>query len=99
MYQFWCSWEILLTVAVIPELRLKLEGGGKPSSFEALLSEFTLHPDSTSTYHLSSTYFALFFVYYLIMTAFWIDKPYILFIVEKNLRMPIFIIFQYKYIS
>lgn len=40
----------------------------------------------------------VFFVYYLIMTAFWIDKPYILFIVEKNLRMPIFIIFQYKYI-
>lgn len=33
MYQFWCSWEILLTVAVIHELRLKLEGGDEPSSF------------------------------------------------------------------
>lgn len=44
MYQFWCSWEILLTVAVIHELKLKLEGGDEPSSFEALLTEFTLHP-------------------------------------------------------
>lgn len=61
MYQFWCSWEILLTVAVIHELRLKLEGGDKPSSFEALHTEFTLHPDGTSTYHLSSTYFVLIF--------------------------------------
>lgn len=95
---------MLLTVAVIHELRLKLEGGGKPPSSEALLTNLLFmltapYPPFVSTYFVCSLERYVFSVYCLITTAFKIDKPYILFIGEKNLRMPIFIIFQYKYIS